>query len=155
MNQGAIEQAGTPGDVYEAPANRFVLGFVGFSNFLRVESVDDAGRAKRCRVAGAECRLGSLAIAGKAVDAAAELAIRPERIRIAAGDSRADDVNCLPGRIRDMAFEGAQLTYEIALADGQQVFVREQNVGRSAARRHHVGESVVVEWRPEDSVLVR
>jgi hypothetical protein len=35
------------------------------------------------------------------------------------------------------------------------VFVREQNAGRNAARRHHIGESVVVEWRPDDSVLLR
>ena len=155
MNQGAIEQTGTPSDIYEAPVNRFVLDFVGFSNFLRVESIDDAGPVQRCRVAGAECRLGSLAIKGKAVDAAGELAIRPERIRIASGDSRADEVNTLGGQIRDMAFEGALLTYEIALADGQRVFVREQNAGRSGARSHHVGESVLVEWLPEDSVLVR
>jgi ABC-type Fe3+/spermidine/putrescine transport system ATPase subunit len=130
-----------------------VLDFVGFSNFLRVDSVDEAG--KRCRIAGTECRLGSLAIAGKAVDARGELAIRPERIRIASGDSRADDVNRVGGQIRDMAFEGALLTYEVVLADTQRVFVREQNAGRSAARGHQVGESVMVEWRSDDSVLVR
>jgi ABC-type Fe3+/spermidine/putrescine transport system ATPase subunit len=156
MNHGAIEQTGTPGDVYEAPANRFVLGFVGFSNFLRVDAIDDDGTVKRCRVAGSECRLGPLAISGKAIDAAGELAIRPERVRIASRDGGgAGDVNRLAGQVRDMAYEGALLSYEIALADGQQVLVREQNASHSAAQRHQPGDAVVVEWRPEDAVLVR
>src|SRR3712207_722014 len=29
INQGRIEQAGTPDDLYDRPANRFVMGFVG------------------------------------------------------------------------------------------------------------------------------
>ena len=155
MNQGAIEQTGTPGDVYEAPVNRFVLAFVGFSNFLRIDSIGDTRTTQGCRVAGVECRLGSLAITGKTIDSAGELAIRPERIRIASSSSEAVGVNRLDGQLRDVAFEGALLTYEIVLADGQRVFVSEPNAGSSAARRHHVGESVIVEWRPEDSVLVR
>jgi len=36
MNKCVIEQVGAPSEVYERPANRFVLGFVGTSNFLRV-----------------------------------------------------------------------------------------------------------------------
>ena len=34
FNEGRIEQVGTPEDVYERPANRFVAGFVGVSNVL-------------------------------------------------------------------------------------------------------------------------
>ena len=35
MNNGAIEQVGTPKQVYENPANSFVYGFLGSSNILR------------------------------------------------------------------------------------------------------------------------
>ena len=34
MNNGRIEQLGTPVDVYEHPANEFVAGFIGVSNLL-------------------------------------------------------------------------------------------------------------------------
>ena len=34
FNRGRIEQVGTPADVYERPATRFVAGFVGTSNLL-------------------------------------------------------------------------------------------------------------------------
>jgi putative spermidine/putrescine transport system ATP-binding protein len=34
FNQGRVEQVGTPFDLYERPASRFVADFVGISNFL-------------------------------------------------------------------------------------------------------------------------
>ena len=34
MNQGRLEQVGPPREIYEAPATRFVAGFVGTANFL-------------------------------------------------------------------------------------------------------------------------
>src|SRR6187551_242140 len=37
MSQGAIEQVGTPDDVYDRPANPFVFGFIGESSTLPVE----------------------------------------------------------------------------------------------------------------------
>ncbi len=41
FNRGAIEQIGTPADVYEHPSTPFVAGFVGTSNLLK----DDAAQA--------------------------------------------------------------------------------------------------------------
>jgi spermidine/putrescine transport system ATP-binding protein len=34
MNQGRISQLGTPSQLYETPANRFVAGFIGDANFI-------------------------------------------------------------------------------------------------------------------------
>jgi putative spermidine/putrescine transport system ATP-binding protein len=34
MRQGHIEQIGTPGDIYERPATRFVAGFIGAANVI-------------------------------------------------------------------------------------------------------------------------
>ena len=48
MNDGVLEQVGTPEELYERPANRFVAGFIGspsMSFFDRLRSV----RARRCR----------------------------------------------------------------------------------------------------------
>ena len=66
FNDGRIEQIGTPAEVYEQPANRFVSGFVGVSNELerdgrrftvRPEKVRVArpgrGRRRRCTPSGA------------------------------------------------------------------------------------------------------
>jgi sulfate transport system ATP-binding protein len=42
LNQGKIEQVGTPDDIYDNPASPFVAGFIGESNALPV--VSDAGK---------------------------------------------------------------------------------------------------------------
>jgi sulfate transport system ATP-binding protein len=39
MNRGRIEQVGTPADVYEKPANEFVMGFVGQAHLIAGEWV--------------------------------------------------------------------------------------------------------------------
>lgn len=40
MNQGAIQQLGTPSEIYRQPANRFVADFVGVANFIEVQRQD-------------------------------------------------------------------------------------------------------------------
>ena len=48
MNEGRIEQIGTPEEIYRRPASRFVADFIGESNFLEVERGSD-GRVRRPR----------------------------------------------------------------------------------------------------------
>ena len=54
MNEGRIEQMGSPSDIYQHPANQFVAGFVGISNFIEGEVVaagaggaEDGGEGRR------------------------------------------------------------------------------------------------------------
>src|SRR5262245_34695582 len=46
MNHGVVEQIGTPGEIYGAPASLFVARFVGHMNFLAAVSDDQPGRAR-------------------------------------------------------------------------------------------------------------
>src|SRR4029453_7890882 len=43
MNEGRIEQIGTPTELYDAPATRFVASFIGESNFLEGRVLESAG----------------------------------------------------------------------------------------------------------------
>jgi putative spermidine/putrescine transport system ATP-binding protein len=52
FNQGRIEQIGTPAEVYEHPATRFVSGFVGTSNVLEREGRRFTIRPEKVRVLG-------------------------------------------------------------------------------------------------------
>jgi spermidine/putrescine ABC transporter ATP-binding subunit len=155
MNHGSIEQVGAPSEVYEAPANRFVMDFVGFSNFLRMEAVTDAHEEIRCRIGDHDIRVARRAIPGAPGARRPELALRPERIRLAPLDREPRLANRLRGTIHDVAYEGALLTYEVSLADGQKLFVREQNSADvSGTHRYQKGDPVGLEWRPEDGMLV-
>jgi putative spermidine/putrescine transport system ATP-binding protein len=50
FNEGRIEQVGTPEDVYERPANRFVAGFVGVSNLLERDGRQFTVRPEKVRL---------------------------------------------------------------------------------------------------------
>ncbi len=77
MNNGRIEQMGAPSEVYQNPANPFVAGFVGISNFLEGEVVDAGAGDARAAV-----RIGDITLfcetAGLGAGAKVLLSIRPE-----------------------------------------------------------------------------
>jgi spermidine/putrescine transport system ATP-binding protein len=157
MNQGRLVQVGTPTEIYERPASRFVSGFVGFSNFLTVDLVTRSSTEVRCRLAGQEIFLSTRTIPGNPSGIPLEMALRSERIRLAT-EGGPSLRNRLAATLHDLAYEGASITYRMALADGQILIVREQNNGSMSApgqrRRYGIGDTVVVEWESDDAVLV-
>jgi multiple sugar transport system ATP-binding protein len=52
MNGGILEQVGTPGEIYDHPANLFVAGFIGSPtmNFVSVDTKDDTASAAGFKV---------------------------------------------------------------------------------------------------------
>ena len=86
FNQGRIEQIGSPLDVYNRPASRFVAAFIGDSNIL--SGTIDPARPGAIDLAG----VGAVRVA--CADAAAgpvDLLIRPERLRLL-GNGAVDNV---------------------------------------------------------------
>jgi spermidine/putrescine ABC transporter ATP-binding subunit len=112
MSQGRIEQLGAPREIYEHPATRFVADFIGASTVLRGR----AAAADRVTVAG-----GTLRVAGAALKPGAdvELAIRPERVRLAPGPGD----NVLEARVEGLVYQGAQTEVTARLGDGQRALV--------------------------------
>jgi multiple sugar transport system ATP-binding protein len=78
MNAGILQQVGTPGDIYDHPANLFVAGFIGSPtmNFVPVTTSDSTAKA-----AGFEVRLPKSVPAGKGT-----LGFRPEAVTDRATD---------------------------------------------------------------------
>jgi putative spermidine/putrescine transport system ATP-binding protein len=138
MNGGRIEQEGPPDAIYERPASRFVLDFVGQTNFL---GVTRAGGD--LWLAGVALQAGGTRLAGEGL----QVAVRPERIHLdGPGENRVE------GRVEDVSYEGALVTYEVALPGGQRVLVRAANLGESGRRRP--GEGVTLAWRAADTLLI-
>jgi spermidine/putrescine ABC transporter ATP-binding subunit len=113
MSEGRLQQLGDPREIYERPATRFVADFIGASTVLRGRAVAAdlvAVGASMLRVTG-----------GRAwsVHAEVELAIRPERIRLAA----AGGDNVVDARVEGLVYQGAQTEVTARLADGQRVLV--------------------------------
>jgi putative spermidine/putrescine transport system ATP-binding protein len=140
MNRGRIEQLGSPREIYERPVTRFVADFIGASTMLRGRAV----AADRVALAGSTLRMAD----GRAWRAGAdvELAIRPERVRLAAGPGD----NVLDARVEGLVYQGAQTEVTTRLADGQRVLVV---VGEPAAVPLAPGQPVRL-YLPADAFMV-
>ncbi len=109
MNAGTAEQIGTPFEIYNKPATRFVAGFVGTLNMLEAQ-VDD--------VATATVRLGGNAIRLKELPPRTgrgeklTLAVRPEAVSLVNGHS--PDI-VLDGRVAEVSFLGAIIRIKVAV----------------------------------------
>jgi len=91
MHEGRIQQAGSPLELYEHPANRFVASFIGSPTINLVPAT-----AQACSAAGARVQVHAGCEADIPVDAATlvpgqrvELGIRPEHLHVAEGDASA------------------------------------------------------------------
>ncbi len=118
FNAGRVEQIGTPLDLYERPATRFVAGFVGETNFFPGRVAGAGGGSSRVDVSGV--LLGATLPDGAAPGAAVTVAVRPERIRLHAASEGAAG---LPGSLRDSIYLGNARRFVVGLADGRDCHV--------------------------------
>jgi multiple sugar transport system ATP-binding protein len=119
MNEGTIQQVGTPTEVYNWPANRFVAGFIGTPsmNFIAGEITHSAGRPEFCRDAWRVPLDQRLQDDGQSVPRAATLGVRPEDVtvhRAAPNDRAAADAVVT---VVEMLGDATLATLELA-ADG-------------------------------------
>jgi spermidine/putrescine ABC transporter ATP-binding subunit len=114
MHRGRIEQLGTPREIYERPATRFVAEFIGASSVLRGR----ATAADRVTLTGGEA-VRVLGVAGLRAGEAVELAIRPERIRLADGEGE----NVMVGRVISAVYQGLQTELTVEIGGGQRLLV--------------------------------
>jgi putative spermidine/putrescine transport system ATP-binding protein len=128
FNQGKIEQIGTPAEVYERPLTPFVAGFVGTSNVL------DGAMA--------EILTGSRQ----------RFAVRPEKIKLADGESATPDgfIGAL-GTVRDAVYLGMHTRHLVTLDDGStDLTVMQQNLDTTSMNVLEAkGRRVKLLWRPE------
>ncbi|EHK2773028.1 putative 2-aminoethylphosphonate ABC transporter ATP-binding protein [Vibrio vulnificus] len=98
MNHGVIEQVGTPQEIYQQPATRFVAEFVGSMNFIETSVATDS----QVRIAETLMPVPSLTNRKIQRGDRFDLAVRPERIKFVENYS-----NALPVRVTATEFLGA------------------------------------------------
>jgi spermidine/putrescine transport system ATP-binding protein len=147
MNRGRVEQLATPREIYERPSTAFVADFVGSLNTLDL-TLDDLVAGYGVARLGGDDRVVASVGAGRHTGEAVRVGIRPEHVRLHAGD--ADEGN-----------GGARLTGTVAelvyLGVYTQVHV-DTRAGRIVSHGHAdipaVGSPVVLTWKPEDASVL-
>ena len=142
MSQARIAQDGTPRELYEQPASRFVADFIGNANLIPVTLRHlDAVRGE------AMLTTLPLAVAHRGVPAGpALLAVRPHAVRLSpTGDG-------IPGRIAHAAYLGGHMEFAVAL-DGiaAELFA----IAPETATPLAAGQAVRVTFDPAGLAVVR
>lgn len=153
MNDGQIEQVGSPTEVYNNPVSEFVANFIGDINTFRGELIDDRFRTDD----GHEFTIsenvsvranGGTESQSPSGDGMGTLVIRPEKLQI--NPDNPDMTNTLDGVVRDVVFQGSTTQYDIEI--GERVLdVETQNLTRSPP--YSLDESVTVGWKPDAAIV--
>jgi spermidine/putrescine transport system ATP-binding protein len=104
MNEGQLEQVGTPEEIYREPATPFVADFIGDTTFFE-------GRARRVngttvvRLGGADGP--TFETTADVDEGGVTVSIRPEDINVANGDGM------IHGTVADRYFQGDQTQYVV------------------------------------------
>ena len=124
FNEGRVEQVGTPEEVYERPATRFVAGFLGAANIVSGEP------------------------ATKIFGRPTTVSIRPERMRLQPlGYSAAGDETTVAATVREAAFVGANTVYVVDTDDGVRLSISRTNTQSPGHdNRFAAGDRVLAVW---------
>ena len=164
MNEGKLLQVGTPEEIYEHPANRFVADFIGQTNLLegRVVDAETVCLSNGARVTG---------FSDHPVGTEVAVSVRPERVRLgprgesqssqttvdgtavdaaavnggAAVDGATVDGATVDGEVESITYLGNARVYRVRF-DWMVIEVREEN--RPGATLHEPGTPVSVSWDP-------
>jgi spermidine/putrescine ABC transporter ATP-binding subunit len=122
---GTIVQIGTPVDLYNRPANRFVADFIGESNFVsgKVQVVDASAQSCRLVTEGGLALQGMLGHAAQPGDSVVA-AVRPEKIRIQAVSGTPAENSAAVGTIVEAIYLGDWVKYRIELVSGETMLVK-------------------------------
>ncbi len=145
MNNGILEQVGTPEEVYNQPQTKFVADFIGESNILEgyVEHVyEDA--------IGVTMESGKARIpeTGYEPEEMVYLCVRPENLKL---DTRPREGFSLRGRVREHIFVGSINKTMVELPNGQMLKAETP----AEDELMPVGTPVNIYWNPGKVVVMR
>ncbi len=146
MNEGRIEQLGTPTDLYERPTTAFVAGFLGISNLIPAEVEDPTS----VRAGGLRLAVPAEHLAGRS--GSVRLGIRPEKIALSVDEPDGPSGSSLSGVVREYAYVGVATQYVVETPVGE-VQVFHQNV-KPGAQVAAPGARVVLTWDSEAAFIV-
>jgi putative spermidine/putrescine transport system ATP-binding protein len=149
MNNGRIEQIGTPKELYYRPRNVFVAQFLGESNILDA-TVQETGES--VYLAGPN----GLAIRARGNDVisrgeAVKLIVRPERLRLLNPDETADNVAV--GTLKETVFVGGVTRYFVVLSDGSVLSAKQ--LSPAMRSEPQPGDTVRLGWCIDHALMLR
>jgi spermidine/putrescine transport system ATP-binding protein len=145
MNKGRVEQLDEPSKIYGFPRTRFVADFIGHCNLFSGSVSANAGGIVTVDVR----ELGPVRVAADsalAVGAPGAIAVRPEKIRIAATAAADTPDNRYRGIVAELLYMGDVTVYKVATPAGTRIEALLANSQSGRAKFFEVGDAVEVSW---------
>ena len=149
MNGGRVEQVDAPEKLYSLPRTRFVADFIGTCNLLAgpVSRADGAG------IAIEVADLGTVVVksdARPALQSEGAVALRPEKVRLAAPGPAMPGENRFAGVVTGLLYHGDVTVYRVRTARGHEMEALLANSASGLARFFETGDAVELAW-PADA----
>jgi spermidine/putrescine transport system ATP-binding protein len=169
MNDGVIEHLGTPREIYEHPATRFVAGFIGTSNLLTGKVSSVVGGRDGSAVIQVSPDEQVIVPMGDHVFSPGddiELTVRPEKIGLSLGrpdtgphlpSPELPDGHCLlRGKVTEVVYLGTATNFNITTSTGAEVVVFMQNAASAETTATSVkrDDAVWLSWQPQYSYAI-
>jgi spermidine/putrescine transport system ATP-binding protein len=149
MNQGKIEQVGTPSQIYERPCTSFVADFIGDTNLFSGEIV--AVDSFNVQIS---TKTGLSIVVSRAEDTPSELSqavvvsVRPEKIQLSLYPPNLP-TNCFEGRLVNIMYLGTHVNYVVQLTNSTGINVLQPNTFGSLPDRN----TPIYAWWAENDCL--
>jgi putrescine transport system ATP-binding protein len=156
MDRGRIVQTGTPREIYEFPATRFVADFIGSVNLFEGRLLERGAHSYiQCAELPAAVRVEQHLEA--APGASLWVAVRPEKIALhreaPAAPEAESACNWARGVIREIAYMGGQSLFQVRLDSGRELRVTQTNSSRRQDEQFAIGDGVLLQWDAASAVV--
>ena len=170
MESGRIRQLDTPHNLYEAPQNRFVADFVGRMNILPARAVAGAARGEQRYAVEGLGEITAANVSPKENENAANgsvtneratnknspvafVAIRPEKLSIAAAKPEGENSHSVSAVVDNVAYYGGETVLTVKTENAITLTVAIPNNRRNTTASV-AGDQVVVWWRADDMITL-
>jgi spermidine/putrescine transport system ATP-binding protein len=151
MSKGKILQIGSPRDIYDRPAERFVANFIGETNFLDAEIVAKGGGPGEATVKlKAGGKVAAVLPEGGVSNGKVTVVVRPEHAQIAPARKTAT----LTGTLANVVYFGTDTHYHVMVDGGDEFIVRRQNL-RAGNEALEVGAKVGITFTEGAAQVLR
>jgi spermidine/putrescine transport system ATP-binding protein len=148
MSSGKILQVGSPWDIYDKPADRFVADFIGETNFLTASIAGvENGKARATLKSGAT--ITASVADGFQPKGEATVVVRPEHAKLVKGKAE------LSGTVENVVYFGTDTHIHVRLDGGNDLFIVRQQNARNADCGFETGDKAGIAISDDAAQVLR
>lgn len=145
FNDGIVQQAATPAELYERPQSAFVAQFIGENNRLRGRVVAVSGATCKVEIPGSG-NVDALVVNVEGVGRPTVLSLRPERVRL--NPAPGSLPNIFGGQVAEVIYLGDHVRIRVSVCGQDDFVIKLPNSG--GVVQVESGMAVTVGWKTED-----